>query len=288
MSWGSAAWAQSTTLPQYLASSQMVEVGRKSFVANCSGCHGLDAKGVGPGASILNPKPRNLVEGSFKFRSTPSGSYPTSEDLYRTLDQGVLGTSMPNFKHMPQTEKLALVAYLRSLRKDWNDLQAAPVMLPRAPSEIFAKKETLLASAVRGEKLFQEGCATCHGTGIGDGKDAAGLTDNDGRAIKPANLTRPYIKSGRTAEDIFKAITTGLDGTPMPAFLEVYSVEQRWDLVAWVMYRRGQGMGLYEPEISAVEAERRHLAAQNKAVPAAAPVKTTTPTQNSQTPGAWN
>ncbi|MBS1983148.1 MAG: cytochrome c [Bdellovibrionales bacterium] len=230
---------------------QLIEAGRESFVHNCSGCHGMDAQGAGPAAVMLNPRPRNLVAGSFKFRSTPTGTLPTSDDLMRTLDQGVLGTSMPSFRLISNQEKQALVAYIKSLRPTWSQEQGDSYAIPSPPKEIFSKKETLLASAARGRETFLQGCQTCHGdTGLGDGPSVEGLMDAENMPIRPANFTRPYIKSGRTARDVFKAITTGLDGTPMPSFADVYTPEQRWDLVAYVLYRRGQGAGIYSADLS--------------------------------------
>lgn len=88
---------------------------------------------------------------------------------------------------------------------------------------------------------------TCHGEGgLGDGPSAEGLVDTDNQPLSPANLRLPYIKSGRRAEDVYKAILTGLDGTPMPAFDGIYAENQIWDLVAYIFFLRGQGAGIYE------------------------------------------
>lgn len=233
-------------LVQHFSLQQRIQAGRETFVRNCSGCHGMNADGQGAAAPMLSPRPRNLVSGSFKFRTTPSGSMPTLDDLVRTIDLGVPGTSMPSFRLLSQTEKYALAEYIRSLRGDWNDLVGRSYSIPDVPPEIFAKKETLLASAARGHKLFLEGCQTCHGDrGLGDGPGAQGLTDGEEQPIRPANLTKPFFKSGRRIKDIYKILSTGLDGTPMPSFADVFTEDQRWDIVAYVVLRRGQGAGLY-------------------------------------------
>ena len=39
-----------------------VKEGREIFKTRCSVCHGLEGKGDGPGATGLNPKPRNLSD----------------------------------------------------------------------------------------------------------------------------------------------------------------------------------------------------------------------------------
>jgi cytochrome c oxidase cbb3-type subunit I/II len=237
------------SLAQSQTTQQLIASGRESFVRNCAGCHGDNAQGAGPGAAMLNPKPRNLVAGAFKFRSTPTGTLPTNADLMRTIDQGVLGTSMPSYRLMSQTEKFALVTYIQSLRPDWKQSVGSPYHIPSPPTEIFAKKTPFLEAAAQGQKIFAEACVTCHGNnGQGDGPGAEGLVDADNNPIKPATLTAAWIKSGRSAKDVFKAITTGLDGSPMPSFGDVYTEAERWQLTAFVFYLRGKGQGVYAPD----------------------------------------
>jgi len=238
------------SMAQFLASQQLVESGRATFRIHCAGCHGVDAQGKGATWSMLDPKPRNLVSGAFKFRSTSQGTLPTSQDLMRTIDQGVLGTSMPGFPLLPMQEKYALVAYIKSLRADWKDKEGVAHAFPELPRKVFENKTLLFASAFRGQKLFMEGCATCHGlSGRGDGDGAQGLVDVDNNPLKPADLSRRFIKSGRRAQDVYKAIFTGLDGTPMPSFEGVYTPEQIWDLTAYVFFLRGRSAGIYSPNM---------------------------------------
>ena len=153
---------------------------------------------------------------------------------------------MPSFKFLSQQDKLALALYVKSLRKDWAANEGSPINIPPTPKEIFTKKAAFLVAAQKGYKRFTENCATCHGAnGLGDGESASTLVDDDNQPIHPANYTLPYIKSGRSARDIFKAISTGLDGSPMAAFGDSFTEQERWELVAYVMFRRGQGMGIY-------------------------------------------
>lgn len=233
------------TLADYLNQAQMVAAGRASFIANCSGCHGITGDGQGASAPMLSPKPRNLIAGSFKFRSTTSGASPTLADIVRTLNQGIPGTSMPSFRLHSEKEKLALALYVQSLNETWKaNPQAEPLALASAPSGMFRDRVKFVEAAIRGKKLYMEACHTCHGDGgKGYGPGAEGLTDGENQPIRPADLSRPYVKSGFTERDVFRAITTGLDGSPMPSFLETYSDAQRWDLVSYVYYLRGQSSG---------------------------------------------
>lgn len=227
---------------------QMINTGRESFVNRCSGCHGKDADGNGPAAIMLNPKPRNLVSGSFKFRSTSSGVLPTVEDLLRTLEQGIPGSAMPPFRELPTQEKLSLVMYIRSLRPEFRETKAdqVSIQLVSMPKEIFASKTGLITAAKRGLINYQKACINCHGeSGAGDGPSAADLTDSDNQPIRPANLRLPQVKSGKTGKDLFRVISTGLDGSPMPGFESMYKPNEVWDLVAYIYFLRGQEARIY-------------------------------------------
>lgn len=236
------------SLAQAMTNQQLILLGREAFLNRCSGCHGVNADGQGAAAPMLDPKPRNLVAGSFKFRSTPQGVLPTVEDLMRTINQGVLGTAMPSFRDVPEQQKLALVAYIRSLRPDFNDTKSdqLAVSLPPPPKDIFRKKAGLMIAAKRGRALYEKTCLSCHGPGgKGDGLAVEGMTDSENQPIRPEDLTAPFVKGGKTATDLFRAISVGLDGSPMPAFSDNFNEAQRWDLVAYLFYLRGRGAGIY-------------------------------------------
>ncbi|MEZ4751814.1 MAG: c-type cytochrome [Bdellovibrionota bacterium] len=241
-----------TSLVQSMTEQQMIRAGREGFLNRCSGCHGEDARGNGPAARMLNPRPRNLVEGAFKLRSTAYGTLPTVKDLLRTIDQGIPGTSMPSFRLVSEGEKLAIVAYIRSLRTEFREGYQQSLAISDPPREVFSEKEHFLEAARRGLAVYeQQQCRLCHGdAGKGDGPSAEQLTDTSNRPIRPANLTKPTLKSGPTARDVYKSIVTGLDGSPMPAYKDTLDEKQRWDLVAYIFYLRGKANGIYGEEDS--------------------------------------
>src|SRR3546814_10871297 len=83
---------------------------------------------------------------------------------------------------------------------------------------------------------LQAKCWECHGqTGEGDGEKAAGLTDDWGFPIRPADLTTGQFKSGPAVEDIFRTMTNGLVGTPMPSYGRALPEEDRWALPYYVL-----------------------------------------------------
>jgi mono/diheme cytochrome c family protein/uncharacterized membrane protein len=86
-------------------------------------------------------------------------------------------------------------------------------------------------SIARGQMLFTQNCALCHGeTGRGDGPQAAGLR------IQPANLYDhvPYHPD----QFFYGAITNGLGGV-MPAFKSIISDQDRWNILNFLRDRFG-------------------------------------------------
>ena len=212
-------------------SAELRERGREVFVDHCSGCHGARGDGAGRAATFLSPLPRDFTAGVFKFRSTPSGSLPTDGDLFRTITRGVRWTAMPTWHEVPDKERVAVVAYLKTLSKRWKEDPAEPAIPlpapPRATPEVLARGKTLYAQAK---------CAECHGEdGRGTGPSADSLQDDLQRPIRPADFTRGQLKAGGSVTDVYRTMTTGLDGTPMPSFADSMSDEERWAIAYYVL-----------------------------------------------------
>ena len=84
-------------------------------------------------------------------------------------------------------------------------------------------------------------CATCHGAkGEGDGPAAQALVDDWGSSIRPNNFTKGVFKGGCCGAVVFRAISTGLGGTPMPSFGGAMSDDERWDLAHYVLSLGGE------------------------------------------------
>jgi mono/diheme cytochrome c family protein len=151
---------------------------------------------------------------------------------------------------------------------DWAEAEEHEVFVPSFP--VLSGKQ-LAASVARGNEFFHgkvANCAGCHGP-AGDGSlptldyddwtkeytTRIGLTPDDREAMKPfrdAGALRPRTIAPRTLRDgvfhgggdsasLYRRITQGIAGTPMPA-VEVVSEpngkgltrEQIWDLVRYV------------------------------------------------------
>ena len=205
--------------------------GRRVYERRCIGCHGVQGDGNGPMATFLDPRPRNFTLGSFKFRTTPSGSLPTDGDLYRTLTRGVRWTAMPTWHELPEKDRMAVIAYIKTFSSRWKEEKPEP---PITIGEPPAATTELLA---RGKQLYQQAkCFQCHGDGgKGDGPSAAELRDDLKFPIRPADFTKGQFKGGGDVRDIFRAMTTGLDGTPMPSYADSMNDDERWAISYYVL-----------------------------------------------------
>jgi cytochrome c oxidase cbb3-type subunit 2 len=208
----------------------LVERGRAVYQRRCVGCHGPEGDGNGPAATFLSPRPRDFTGAVFKFRSTPSGSLPTDGDLYRTVTRGVRWTAMPTWHELPEKDRLAVVTFVKTFSARWKDEKPEPplVMAPPAPTaELVA----------RGAQLYVRAkCWECHGEGgRGDGPSSAQLKDDFDRPIRPTDFTRGQLKGGAHVADVFRTMTNGLDGTPMPSFAETMTDDERWAISYYVL-----------------------------------------------------
>ena len=213
-----------------------LERGRVIYFQACSPCHGIRGDGRGPAAAGFDPAPRNFRRGVYKFRTTVSGALPLDEDLERTVREGLPGTEMPRWKNVLSEHDIkAVVQYVKSFSPYFEDPKSQP--LPRDIVRIPAERPFApsAASVAAGRKLFiDQDCVKCHGKyGAGDGVEADKQVDDWDVPIRPANLTLQHFKTGKRDRDIFRIFTTGLNGTPMPAFDELTDA-QRWQLVDYI------------------------------------------------------
>ena len=231
--------ASGVTMPR---SEEWIAYGREVYERRCVGCHGVNGDGNGPAATFLyRQRPRNFTLGVFKFRSTKE-PLPTDGDLLRTITRGVRGTAMPAWYELPLTDRLAVIQYIKyELAVDRSDPKkpyAYFVEEPPGPLLYIGKPPVPSAALVaHGKEVWQQAkCWECHGdSGKGDGDKAAGLKDDFGFPIRPTDLTRGQFKSGPAVEDIFRTLSTGLSGTPMPSFRDSFSDEDRWALAYYVL-----------------------------------------------------
>jgi DMSO reductase family type II enzyme heme b subunit len=189
--------------------------GKQLYERKCALCHGASGKGDGPAAELLLPRPRDFTAGKYKIRST-NGALPSDEDLFRVITEGMPGTSMPAWTVLPEADRRALVAYVKSFSDAFKEAKPEPASFPQgvAPSE---------ASIRRGRKMFEAfECNKCHGqAGRGDPAPGSDLKDDWGHPIRPANLHKAWtFRGGPERKDVVMRLTTGMTGTPMPSIAD--------------------------------------------------------------------
>ena len=234
----------------------------------CIGCHGVDGDGNGAVwelADVYAPehklprKPRDFTEAVFKLRSTPSGSFPTDVDLFKSISRGLVADhDMPAFKFLPERDRWAVVAYIKTLSPRWEEeaeWQEEPITIAEPPLP-----DPAMLHAGKGVYERMQ-CAECHGPlGKGDGPSAPGLEDDSGLPIVPRDFTDAAQFVGDSEpKGVYQTFTTGLDGTPMPSFADFLDEAQRWQLVWYVTSLRPE-FDLYAARVNLLKARGEDIA----------------------------
>jgi mono/diheme cytochrome c family protein len=205
--------------------------GRELFLARCAACHGERGDGNGPASPFFaERRPRNLLRGEFKWRSTAPPDPPLDEDLFGTIRNG-LGPFMPPFPELTDAQVRDLVEFVKSLHPLWDSARADwdPEFPPR-PIRIGPPPFPFtVESAEIGEKVYVEfGCAGCHGLrGRGDGVSAPDCRGTLGEIVRPTDLTRDALRLGSGAPDIVRFLHTGLQATAMPSYASNFPYSRR-------------------------------------------------------------
>jgi cbb3-type cytochrome c oxidase subunit III len=162
-----------------------LEEGKAVYVANCSGCHGVDGRATSAGSRSLRPVAFNLAG----FGLQP-------DVVWQALEHGVPGTAMPAWNELPSAEFKAVADYVLSMSRT-PDLR---------PEEQWTSSPRLM---IAGQRIFDTHCVRCHGdTGGGDGPEASSYLP------RPANLQAMRLSYDGAA----RVIHEGVPGSAMPAW----------------------------------------------------------------------
>jgi alcohol dehydrogenase (cytochrome c) len=156
-----------TPVNPFLHDPGAVGAGEKVFNSTCTVCHGTGATG-GRGPA--------LNTGSFSHGSS-------DYDLFQTIHDGVPGTIMPSFAHLPANDIWRLVTYIKSLSGGEGNAQP------------------LKGNAAAGQVLFfgDGGCTACHemnGRGAGFGPDLSAEGTKPVAVITAGVLHEPHRRRG--------------------------------------------------------------------------------------------
>jgi mono/diheme cytochrome c family protein len=265
-SWRDSATAENKAQPKSPSQEADSASGKQLYADYCAPCHGDTGDGKGLAARYLYPKPRNFRESKFRL-VTRVNLVPSDEDILRVLTRGMPGSAMMPFAHLSESDRLALVRYVRELTRtgileqqraeqgegvDQGQLARdvdqllQPAEPVKVPSDLPAYGPESIA---RGSQLYREGgCVSCHGqTGKGDGVQEQ--RDDLGMPIRPRDLTRGIFKGSHEPQQLFARIALGMPGTPMPASPKL-SATEIGDLTNFAL-------SLSTPEIRAKAEQRR-------------------------------
>ena len=189
--------------------------------------------------------PRICARGRATSRpaSSRSGRRPTGRCRRTRISSTSSGAACPTRRCRPgrtsPTQEVSDIAYfITTFSPDFSNPESVPPGRSTLPSAPKSTKESIEA----GKKLYEDnGCVKCHGTlGRGDGPSAPTLKDDWGHPIRPADLAQSWtFRGGSSREDIFRTMSTGLNGTPMPSFADALTPEQRWAITDFIVSLSG-------------------------------------------------
>ncbi len=222
--------------PALVNADDPISVGEDVYRRYCIGCHGENGDGNGKASKLLVIKPRNFTTGVFKFKSTPQGALPMDEDLMRSIKQGLPGSSMPAYILVSEIERKAVIEYIKTFSNRWaTEIPKTAIAIPAVPEYIGS-----IESILKGKKAYEDnGCAACHGDN-GDGKGPASeeLEDMWGNPVKPRNFKKGVYRSGSKPQNLFTVLSTGIEGTPMPAYEDITD-DDKWHLISFILGLKG-------------------------------------------------
>jgi DMSO reductase family type II enzyme heme b subunit len=212
-------------------------LGQEVYDRWCAACHGFEGAGDGPAAEYMLPRPRDFTRGLYQIRTTAGGEIPTDDDILRVINEGMPGTTMPGWEsQLPRRQREALVAYIKSFYPPFETL-------PTPQRLEFGRPGRASDDRLAEGRIFYDSieCWQCHGDqGRGDGPSVPELEDDWGFPSRPADLTKNWLfGGGGSVEDIYRALLTGLDGSPMPANSDLLDAgfmteEQLWSVAHYV------------------------------------------------------
>lgn len=240
-------------------------LGESLYGRYCIGCHGAGGRGDGPAAALLAHPPRDFSHGRFKYASTPYGAKPTRDDLMRTIRHGLGDLPMPAYADKLTDDEIAAVAeYVVALAQRGELLRAlawtaydedalddslaeqtaAGVAAAWAEADdlvvepLSPRPEDFAASAAAGRlAFFRWECIRCHG---GDGRGRTKIAadaDDWGLPIQPPDLAGGLYRVGDRPLDLYRAIHSGVTGTPMAGLAAAVADEPDtlWNLVDFIL-----------------------------------------------------
>ena len=230
-----------------------LEHGRAVYSGYCRPCHGDQGDGKGTSAAGLQPPPRDLRLGVYKFAAVAAGQLPTDADFVRIIRGGLHGTAMQAWD-VPVAELDDLIQYVKSFSPRWRTETAGDPIV--ATPDPWVGREP--AGVQRGKRVYHglAQCAVaCHAAYVTKAeiyaytKELTSMSVRDFRVgyydpvakdsdygvkIIPPDFTFNVLRSGDTLTDIYRTIASGIGGTAMPTWKNVLPEPDLWSLAHYV------------------------------------------------------
>ncbi|HEY9077646.1 MAG TPA: c-type cytochrome [Anaerolineaceae bacterium] len=210
--------------------------GKLIYEQKCLPCHGPEGMGNGVQAT-------NLPNGVIQIGKVEIARNTRPVDWFIKITQGNLQRFMPGFSgSLTDRQRWDVVAYLYTFSTTQEEVEV-------------------------GKAIFQSKCVDCHGVeGKGNGPKAVSL------ANKPADWTDPAQLAKKSAQELWKTISSGSNS--MPAYAAELSDAQRWALTAYIRSLTIPLTRVLDPQGKIVDTPVPTQAANAQSTPVA-PVQTT-------------
>jgi mono/diheme cytochrome c family protein len=260
--WGAGACRRGAEPPRFGAplelggrsvSAQSLDHGRAVYAGYCRPCHGDQGDGKGAAAPGMQPPPRDLRLGVYKFAAVAAGQLPTDADFVRIIRGGLHGTAMQAWD-VPVAELDDLIQYVKSFSPRWQKETAGDPIAP-TPDPWAGKAAD---GVERGKRVYHglAQCAVaCHPAYVTKEeiykftKELTSMSVRDfrmgyydpvakdsdyGFKILPPDFTFTALRAGDAVEDIYRTIASGIGGTAMPTWKNVLPEPDLWALAHYV------------------------------------------------------
>lgn len=234
-------------------SPEQLQRGADAYTHYCRACHGDAGDGNGISAQGLQPPPRDLRLGVYKFGAVAAGQLPNDGDFRRIILGGLHGTAMLAWD-IPEAQLEDLVQYVKTFSPRWQqEKPGEPIVLSPDPW-----RDRTGAAIERGARVYHgmAQCAVaCHPAYVSREeifqftKELTGMRleqfrqdlyapvtkDSDyGVPVLSTDFTFNPLRAGDRVEDIARTIASGIGGTAMPTWKGVLPDMELWAMAHYV------------------------------------------------------
>ena len=235
---------------------ETLNLGYHTYVEYCVQCHGEKGDGKGVSAPGMNPAPRNLTQGLYKFANVPYGELPHDVDFQRIITKGLNGTAMLPWD-ISDRRLDAVIQYIKTFApQTWEgaDKTLGTKIEPTADPYGSARRAEAIT---RGAKVYHvvAQCTSCHRgyaskeeinnwnkeingqpmTGLDETLFQVKLQDSEyNYKVVPPDFTYHELRSIHSFQDIYQRLLYGVAGSGMPGWKDVVSDDDIWALTYYV------------------------------------------------------